>query len=54
VLRWITVLTVLAALTGLMTFGVIPTNAIGLTRILLGGYCILLLLTIPFALLRHG
>ena len=51
--RWLIVLAVLSGLTGLLTFGVIPTEAIGLTRILFGVFTTLLAGSLVLALFRR-
>ncbi len=50
--RWILVLMVLTLLTGGMTFGLIPTLAIGLTRILFGAYAAALAGSLLIAIFR--
>ncbi len=52
VVRWLTVLCVLTAVSALLTFGVVPTEAVGLARILLGAYATLLIATVVVALVR--
>ena len=52
-LRWLGVLAVLSLLTGLLTFGVIPTEVIGLTRILFGVFTGLLACSLVAALLQR-
>jgi len=52
VLRWLAVLCFLTLLTGLMTFGILPDPAAGLTRILFGAYAALLTATLAIGALR--
>ncbi len=52
-LRWIVVLAVLSLLTGLLTSGVIPNQAIGLTRILFGVFTGLLAASLIVAIFRR-
>ena len=51
-LRWLAVLTLLSLVTGLLTFGVIPTEAIGLTRILFAVFATALACSLVLALAR--
>jgi uncharacterized membrane protein YtjA (UPF0391 family) len=53
-LRFTAVLLIFGAIAGLMTFGVIPTNAVGLARILLIGYIVLLAITATIGVARRG
>jgi uncharacterized membrane protein YtjA (UPF0391 family) len=52
VARWIIVLMALTLLTGALTFGLIPTLAIGLTRILFCVYASLLAGSLLIAIIR--
>ncbi len=53
-LRWLGVLSVLSLLTGLLTFGVISTEAVGLTRILFAIFAGALACSLVLALFRSG
>ena len=53
-LRWLAVLAFLSSVTGLLTFGVIPTDVIGLTRILFGVFTGLLACSLLVAILRRN
>ncbi len=50
--RWIVVLSVLTLLTGAMSFGLIPTYAIGLARILFYAYGAVLAASLLIAIIR--
>jgi uncharacterized membrane protein YtjA (UPF0391 family) len=52
-MRWLSVLAVLSLVTGLMTFGVIPTTAIGISRILFFCFAAGLTGSLALALLRR-
>ena len=52
-LRWFGVLAVLSLLTGLLTFDVIPNQAIGLTRILFGIFTGLLACSLVIGIFRR-
>jgi uncharacterized membrane protein YtjA (UPF0391 family) len=51
--RWLLILVALTLLTGAMTFGVIPTLAIGLTRILFSVYVVALAGSLLIAIVKH-
>jgi uncharacterized membrane protein YtjA (UPF0391 family) len=51
-LRWLGALMVLSVLAGLLTFGVIPSEAVGMSRILFGCYTGLLFLGLVVGLVR--
>jgi uncharacterized membrane protein YtjA (UPF0391 family) len=53
-IRWLAVLLILATFTGLMTLGIIPTQAAGLAHVLLQGYLILLTITLVIGIFRSG
>ena len=53
-LRWLAVLGLLSLLTGLLTFGVIPTAAVGLTRILFGVFTGLFAASLVLALFQRS
>jgi len=51
-IRWLVVLLILATVTGMMSFGIIPTQAAGLAHVLLQGYLILLTITLLIGIFR--
>jgi len=52
VLRWLIVLGVLSLLTGLLSFGIIPTNSVGMTRILFGVFTAMLAGSLVVGIIR--
>ena len=52
-LRWLVVLGLLSLLTGLLTFGIIPTEAVGLTRILFSVFIGLFTASLVLALFQR-
>jgi uncharacterized membrane protein YtjA (UPF0391 family) len=51
-LRWLIVLATLSVITGLLTFGVIPTNSVGMTRILFGVFTTMLAGSLVVGIIR--
>ncbi len=51
-IRWLSVLCILTLVTGLMVMGVIPSEALGLARVLFGAYAALLAITAVIGVLR--
>ena len=52
-LRWLGVLIFLAALTGLLAFGIIPTRAVGLARTLFSIFSVMLAASLVLGILRR-